>query len=113
MSQKSKWEYLRATYTRYRKASKHLRALMLNESCRVCGYNRKYAIRLLNGPAPQNTPPNLQSKGDLCAERHREAAVPLLSMPQGSVVSVVSLSPRLIPSRSQSFKKLRDGTNPF
>ena len=53
MSQKSKWEYLQVIYTRYRKASKEIRALMLNEFCQVCGYNRKYAIRLLNGPAPQ------------------------------------------------------------
>jgi transposase InsO family protein len=53
MSQKSKWEYLKAIYTRYRKVSKELRALILNEFCQVCGYHRKYAIRLLNGPAPQ------------------------------------------------------------
>ena len=53
MSQKSKWEYLKAIYARYRKASKELRALILNEFCQVCGYHRKYAIRLLNGPAPQ------------------------------------------------------------
>jgi len=53
MSQKSKWEYLKAIYTRYRKASKELRALILDEFCQVCGYHRKYAIRLLNGPAPQ------------------------------------------------------------
>jgi hypothetical protein len=53
MSQKSKWEYLKAIYTRYRKASKPLRVLILNEFCHVCGYHRKYAIRLLNGPVPQ------------------------------------------------------------
>jgi hypothetical protein len=47
MSQKSKWEYLKAIYTRYRKVSKELRALILDEFCQVCGYNRKYAIRLL------------------------------------------------------------------
>jgi len=63
MSQKSKWEYLKAIYTRFsqrlirlrrnRKATKDLRVLILNEFCQVCGYNRKYAIRLLNGPAPR------------------------------------------------------------
>jgi transposase InsO family protein len=53
MSQKSKWEYLKAIYTRYRKVSKEHRALILNEFCQVCAYHRKYAIRLLNGPAPQ------------------------------------------------------------
>jgi hypothetical protein len=53
MGQNSKWEYFKAIYTRYRKASKELRSLILNEFCQVCGYNRKYAIRLLNAPAPQ------------------------------------------------------------
>ncbi len=53
MGQKSKWEYLKAIYTRYRKVSKKLRCQILNEFCQVCGYHRKYAIRLLNGPAPQ------------------------------------------------------------
>jgi len=38
MSQKSKWEYLKAIYTRYRKVSKELRALILNEFCQVCGF---------------------------------------------------------------------------
>jgi len=58
MSGKSKWDYLKAIYSRYRKASKPLRSRILDEFCQVCCYNRKYAIRLLNGPAPQksNTP---------------------------------------------------------
>ena len=62
MSQKSKWEYLKAIYTRYRKATKDLRALILNEFCQVCGYNRKYAIRLLNGPAPQKPEPHPKTR---------------------------------------------------
>jgi hypothetical protein len=53
MSGKSKWDYLKAIYVRYKKVSKPLRARILDEFCQVCGYNRKYAIRLLNGPAPQ------------------------------------------------------------
>ena len=55
MSRKSKWDYLKAIYFRYQKASKPLRARILDEFCQVCGYNRKYAIRLLSGPAPQKT----------------------------------------------------------
>jgi transposase InsO family protein len=62
MSQKSKWEYLKAIYTRYRKASRDLRALILNEFCQVCGYHRKYAIRLLNGPAPQKAKPRPKTR---------------------------------------------------
>ena len=55
MSRKSKWDYLKAIYFRYQKASKPLRAHILDEFCQVCGYNRKCAIRLLSGPAPQKT----------------------------------------------------------
>jgi hypothetical protein len=63
MSGKSKWDYLKAIYFRYRKASKPLRSRILDEFCQVCHYNRKYAIRLLNGPAPQNAnTPNSQSR---------------------------------------------------
>ncbi len=53
MSGKSKWDYLKAIYYRYKKVSKPLRARILDEFCQVCGYNRKYAIRMLGGPAPQ------------------------------------------------------------
>jgi hypothetical protein len=55
MSGKSKWDYLKAIYFRYKKVSKPLRARILDEFCQVYRYNRKYAIRLLNGPAPQKT----------------------------------------------------------
>ncbi len=55
MSRKSKREYLRTIYPRYHKASKELKKQILNEFCQVCGYNRKYAIRLLNGPLPHKT----------------------------------------------------------
>ena len=53
MSGKTRWDYLKAIYVRYQKVSKPLRARILDEFCQVCDYNRKYAIRLLNGPAPQ------------------------------------------------------------
>jgi len=61
MSGKSKWDYLKAIHGRYRKASKPLRSRILDEFCQVCGYNRKYAIRLLSGPAPQRN--NIPSRG--------------------------------------------------
>jgi transposase InsO family protein len=53
MGGKSRWEYLRAIYVRYKKVGKENRRRILDEFCAVCGYHRKYAIRLLNGPAPQ------------------------------------------------------------
>jgi hypothetical protein len=61
MSRKSKWDYLKAIYFRYQKVSKPLRARILDEFCQVCGYDRKYAIRLINGPAPQK--PKRSAKG--------------------------------------------------
>jgi len=48
MSQKAKREYLREIKPRYKKANKAEKKKILNEFCEVCGYNRKYAIYLLN-----------------------------------------------------------------
>ncbi len=52
MGHKAKWEYFRAIYERYHKAGRRLKHVILNEFCLNTGYNRKYAIRLLNGPPP-------------------------------------------------------------
>jgi len=52
MSRRSKHEYFERIYERYHRASKQEKSQILNEFCRVCGYNRKYAIRKLNGPGP-------------------------------------------------------------
>src|SRR5262245_47462915 len=52
MGKKTKWEYFRAIYLRYRKASMAEKTQILEEFCEVCGYNRKYAIAKLNGPFP-------------------------------------------------------------
>jgi hypothetical protein len=53
MGQKSKWEYFKTLYSRYHKATKILKQIMLNEFCQMCRYNRKYAIRKLNGLNPE------------------------------------------------------------
>jgi hypothetical protein len=37
-------KYLEAVFDRYRKASKESKGRILDEFCKVCGYNRKYAI---------------------------------------------------------------------
>jgi transposase InsO family protein len=52
LGHKARWEYFRAVYERYRQAGREAKQVMLNEFCLNTGYNRKYAIRLLNGPAP-------------------------------------------------------------
>ena len=77
MSGKSRWDYLKAIYFRYKKVSKPLRARILDEFCQVCGYDRKYAIRLLDGPAaqkPKATTPKgrrpTYGEGDLVSDGH-------------------------------------------
>jgi len=44
-------EYLKAIYGRYRQAPRPEKRQILDECCRVTGYHRKHAVRLLNGPA--------------------------------------------------------------
>src|SRR5256884_4277482 len=52
MGRSSRWEYLKAIHPPYRQADRQEKKVILNECCRNAGYNRKYAIRLLNGPPP-------------------------------------------------------------
>jgi hypothetical protein len=56
MGKKSRREYFRAIYRRYRKAGLQEKGRILDEFCRVCGYNRKYAIAKLNGPQLERKP---------------------------------------------------------
>lgn len=53
MSRRSRWEYFRAVYGRYRQAERREKQVILDEFCANTGYNRKYALRRLNGPAPE------------------------------------------------------------
>ena len=50
MARQSKREYLRSIHKRYRQGQRKEKTAMLEEFCRVCGYNRKYAIWLLSRP---------------------------------------------------------------
>jgi hypothetical protein len=50
MARQSKREYLRSIHKRYRQGSRSEKRAMLEEFCKVCGYNRKYAIWLLSRP---------------------------------------------------------------
>lgn len=47
--------YLEAIRGRYRKANRAGKARILDEFCAVCGYHRKYAIRLLGRKKPAST----------------------------------------------------------
>ncbi len=52
MKRSSRKDYLQRIYARYRQASPLQKRRILDEFCANCGYHRKYAIRLLNGPPP-------------------------------------------------------------
>jgi len=56
-------EYLRAIYDRYHRSSPEKKGTILDEFCKVCGYNRKYAIRRLSGPRPEAQPRPRRSRG--------------------------------------------------
>jgi len=70
MGSDAKREYVRAIRWRYRESGRRRKTLILDEFCAVCGYQRKYAIRLLNrlsgkpkrrpGPDPVHGPEVLQ-----------------------------------------------------
>ena len=50
MSNNSRKEYRKAIQKRYRIADKNTKKMILDEFTEVCGYHRKYAIRVLNSP---------------------------------------------------------------
>lgn len=53
---RSRQEYLEAIRSRYRRSSRKDKAVILDEFCSVCGYNRKYAIRLLRKKKAEASP---------------------------------------------------------
>jgi integrase-like protein len=57
VSRQGRWEYLKAIHPRYQPASRAEKQRILDEFCRVTGYHRKSALRLLNGPPPARRPP--------------------------------------------------------
>jgi hypothetical protein len=56
-------EYLRAIYDRYRRSSTEAKGKILDEFCRVCGYHRKHAIRLLRRAKPDAHPRRRRPRG--------------------------------------------------
>ena len=48
---RSRREYLEAIRLRYHRSCKKDKAVILDEFCTICGYNRNYAIRLLRKKA--------------------------------------------------------------
>jgi hypothetical protein len=52
MSRRARWEVLKAVHPRDRGAARIDRRKILDEFCETTGYQRKYALRRLNGPPP-------------------------------------------------------------
>lgn len=50
MTTRFKMDYIKKIYQRYHKSSRQAKRQILDEFCKVCDYNRKYAIRVLNAP---------------------------------------------------------------
>jgi hypothetical protein len=63
-------EYLHTILPRYRNASKSEKIIILDEFCSVCHYNRKYAIRLLNGTRSGFTPKKPAKRGPKTIYKH-------------------------------------------
>ena len=55
MSKKAKKEYLAEIRKRYINSTKEEKKMILDEFCSNCGYNRKYAIRLINSKEKPKT----------------------------------------------------------
>lgn len=96
MGKRERRAYLEAIRVRYRRASKASKTAILNEFCAVCGYHRKYALRLLGkrnrsnkthhkpGPASRYDTPELVEAlrtiwmaSDQLSSRRLKAALPL------------------------------------
>ncbi|HUY12679.1 MAG TPA: hypothetical protein VMX16_03475, partial [Terriglobia bacterium] len=57
MSRSSRREYWKRIHPRYQLASGQERRRILGEFCANCSYHGKHAIRLLSGPAYEETQP--------------------------------------------------------
>lgn len=76
MAQQSKREYLRSIHGRYGQAGRAEKGQILEEFCKVCGYQRKYAVWLLNRPLPEAVP---QKRGRRRRVSYSEALVKILA----------------------------------
>lgn len=63
MSATTKYELLEAVRPRYLRVSRQVKKQILDEFCSICGYNRKYAIRLFNSSVTVRSVENLSRRG--------------------------------------------------
>lgn len=91
MSFQGKRELLVQVWPRYREAARKARATILDEFLSSTGYARKYAIRLLNSPAPEFTGPITRPR-----ERHYGLEVQIALVRAWSAANFIC-SKRLVP----------------
>ncbi|MBI3291740.1 MAG: integrase, partial [Elusimicrobia bacterium] len=131
-SVQARMEYLKAIYARYHQAAKKTKSRILEEFCKVNKDNRKYAIRLLNGPAPEDKTLKARKKrsflysvgalqvveaiwtasGHLCGQRLKEA-IPLwlpaakkrFGVSPATEQEVLRISPRQLDNRLRAVKR--------
>lgn len=76
MGGEARWEYFRVMYFRYREAEGRSRGGILDEFCLTPGYNRKYAIRMLNGPPPSG---RQRKRARIRKPRYGQAVISILT----------------------------------
>ena len=84
MARQSKREYWRSIHKRYRKAGRKEKSAMLGEFCKVCGYNRKYAIWLLSRPLSYASGARLSGAGRSSTVRQASRCWPKSGKPQAT-----------------------------
>jgi len=139
MTATSKREYLGKVRERYRRAGRGYKARILDEFCVVCGYEREWAIRLLNrrlyGPAKRAGPtatygPELfkvlkviwLASGQMCGKRFKEALPLWVPHYRGEfksearalllAASAATLDRLLAPARMRYGRRGMGGTKP-
>lgn len=142
MSPEGKREYFAGVRPRYRRAGKKKKSAILDEFCAVCGYERKYAIRLLNrGVRKERRRPGPEPKygaevvvvlkriwlasEQMCSKRLKAALASWLpyyeseygKLPREIYTKMLSLSPATIdrllaPARAKARGKGLCGTKP-
>jgi hypothetical protein len=139
MTVTSKREYLSKVRERYRRAGRGYKARILDEFCVVCGYERKWAIRLLNrrlcGPSKRPGPeatygPDLfkvlkeiwLASGQMCGKRLKEALPLWMPHYRGGLspearalllaASAATLDRLLAPARARYGRRGLGGTKP-